>query len=53
MNFLMSSGVFFVWYFGGRQILGGELTIGELMAFNIYIWMLYSPLSGLGIFIIL
>ena len=50
MNFLMSSGVFFVWYFGGRQILGGELTIGELMAFNIYIWMLYSPLKWFGDF---
>ena len=49
-NFLMSFGVFFVWYFGGRQILGGELTLGELMAFIIYLWMLYSPLKWFGDF---
>ena len=50
MNFLMSFGVFFVWYFGGRQILGGELTLGELMTFIIYLWMLYSPLKWFGDF---
>ena len=50
MNFLMSFGVFFVWYFGGRQILGGELTLGELTAFIIYLWMLYSPLKWFGEF---
>ena len=50
MNFLISFGVFFVWYFGGRQILGGELTLGELIAFISYLWMLYSPLKWLGDF---
>ena len=50
MNFFMSFGVFFVWYFGGRQILGGELTLGELIAFIIYLWMLYSPLEWFGDF---
>ena len=50
MNFLMSFGVFFVWYFGGRQILGGELTLGELTAFISYLWMLYRPLRWLGDF---
>ena len=50
MNFLMGFGVFFVWYFGGRQILGGELTPGELIAFIIYIWMLYRPLEWFGDF---
>ena len=50
MNFLMSFGVFFVWYFGGRQILAEEFTLGELMAFIIYLWMLYSPLKWFGDF---
>ncbi len=50
MNFLMSFGGFFVWYFGGRQILGEELTLGELTAFNIYLWMLYRPLKWFGDF---
>ena len=50
MNFLMSFGVFFVWYFGGRQILNEELTLGELIAFISYLWMLYSPLKWFGDF---
>ncbi|MFA6109496.1 MAG: ABC transporter ATP-binding protein, partial [Candidatus Latescibacterota bacterium] len=45
MNFLMSFGVFLVWYFGGRQILRETLTIGALMAFVSYIWQLYQPLQ--------
>ena len=49
-NFLMSWGVFFVWYFGGRQILGGEMTLGALIAFISYLWMLYHPLRWAGDF---
>ena len=49
-NLLMSAGVFFVWYFGGQQILDGELTLGELMAFISYLWMLYQPLRWFGDF---
>jgi ATP-binding cassette subfamily B protein len=49
-NFFMSFGVFFVWYIGGRQILNHELTLGELMAFLSYLWMLYQPLRWFGDF---
>ena len=49
-NLFMNTGVFFVWYFGGRQILGGELTLGALMAFISYLWMLYQPLRWFGDF---
>ncbi len=45
VNFVMSFGIFLVWYFGGRQILNGELTLGTLMAFISYIWQLYRPLQ--------
>ncbi len=45
VNFAMSFGIFFVWYFGGRQILNQELTLGVLMAFISYIWQLYRPLQ--------
>ena len=44
-NFFMSFGAFFVWYFGGLQILDNKLQLGELMAFIAYIWMLYAPLQ--------
>ena len=49
-NFFMSCGVFFVWYFGGRMILGEEMTLGALMAFITYVWMLYQPLKWFGDF---
>ena len=42
-NFFMSFGVFFVWYFGGSQILGGTMELGELIAFVTFLWMLYQP----------
>lgn len=47
-NFMMSWGVFLVWYFGGRQILRGEMTLGALVAFISYLWMLYQPLRWFG-----
>jgi len=46
-GFLMSFGAFFVWYYGGLQILRGDMTLGGLMAFISYLWMLYGPLRGL------
>lgn len=49
-NFLMSFGVFMVWYFGGKRILNEELTLGVLMAFVSYLWMLYQPLRWFGDF---
>ncbi len=49
-NFLMSCGAFFVWYFGGKQILRDEMTLGALMAFISYLWMLYQPLRWFGEF---
>ncbi len=49
-NFLMGLGGFLVWYFGGHQILNGALTLGALMAFIHYLWMLYEPLRWLGEF---
>ncbi len=47
-NFLMSFGAFFVWYFGGKQVLGQEFKLGELTAFISFLWMLYQPLRWFG-----
>ena len=49
-NFLMSFGLFLVWYFGGRQIVNQELTLGALTAFISYLWMVYQPLRWFGDF---
>lgn len=45
LNFIMSFGLFFTWYFGGRKVLNEELTFGTLTAFIAYIWQLYGPLQ--------
>ncbi|HCR18500.1 MAG TPA: hypothetical protein DIU35_13560, partial [Candidatus Latescibacteria bacterium] len=47
-NFMMSFGAFFVWYFGGKQILNNEMTLGALIAFISYLWMMYQPLRWFG-----
>ncbi|MEW6756293.1 MAG: ABC transporter transmembrane domain-containing protein, partial [Candidatus Latescibacterota bacterium] len=45
LNFLMTFGVFLVWYIGGRQVVHQELSLGALVAFVSYIWQLYRPLQ--------
>ena len=49
-NFLMSCGVFLVWYYGGRQVLQERLTLGQLMLFVSYMWLMYQPLRWFGDF---
>ena len=36
-----------IWY-GGEQVIGGSLTLGELVAFNTYLALLLFPIFGLG-----
>lgn len=45
LNFL---GFVVVWLVGGQQVLGQELTLGELMLFYFYLHMFYGPLRWLG-----
>src|SRR5262249_22745288 len=46
--FLMNTGVFLVWFIGGRQVLQSSLTVGSLLAAVSYLWMLYWPLQWFG-----
>ncbi len=48
MSLLTGLGVMIVWLFGGKEVLEGELTIGTLLAFYSYMWMLYGPLEWFG-----
>ncbi len=45
ISFIMGLGIYFVTYYGGRNVLGGGLTVGELTQFISYSWMLYGPLG--------
>ncbi len=45
--FTMGFSSFVVWWVGGRSVLTGELTLGELTAFIAYVAMLQQPLMML------
>ena len=45
LNFVTGSGVFIAWFVGGSAVIDGPLTLGGLMAFIHYLWMLYGPLQ--------
>lgn len=45
LTFIMSMGIYFVLYFGGLKVLDSTMTVGTLVQFNSYAWMLYGPLG--------
>ncbi len=47
---IMAFGEIFVLLFGGKMVLDGELTLGELTRFNLYLAYLYAPLNWLSTF---
>ena len=46
--FFANLGTLGVILFGGLQVIGGSLTIGELIAFNTYLGLLIFPVLSLG-----
>ena len=48
VGFVMTLGAVSVWWFGGRQILSGTLTLGVLTAFISYTWRFYEPVGRLS-----
>ena len=49
IGLLPQLGTAFVLLVGGRQVINGSLSVGELTAFYVYLAMLVSPLRMLGI----
>jgi ATP-binding cassette subfamily B protein len=50
MSMIFSLGGLIVWYVGGRDVIGQQMTLGELIAFLAYLAMFYAPLSALSNF---
>tara|TARA_R110002049_G_scaffold4601_5_gene32546 strand:+ start:753708 stop:756611 length:2904 start_codon:yes stop_codon:yes gene_type:complete len=50
MQIVFSLGGLIVWYVGGRDVIGEEMTLGELIAFLAYLAMFYAPLNALSSF---
>ena len=48
---IASLGQAMVLYFGGRQIIGGTLTIGQWQEFSLYLIFLFLPAAQLGMII--
>ncbi len=44
LGFLIGTGEFLVLYFGGKAVLGRDLTMGELVQFTMYLAYIYEPL---------
>jgi ATP-binding cassette subfamily B protein len=48
MGLLMGIGALLVLWIGGRQVVEGRMTVGELVAFNSYLMMLGWPMIAFG-----
>jgi len=48
LTLLTNLGIVAVIWFGGRDVIGGRLTLGELVAFNNYLMIGMAPLMLLG-----
>ena len=48
LTFLTNLGIVAVVWFGGREVIGNRLTLGELVAFNNYLMIGMAPLMLLG-----
>jgi ABC-type multidrug transport system fused ATPase/permease subunit len=46
-NLLVVTSTILILWFGGQMVLNGELTVGELVAFNSYVLMLAGPVQQL------
>lgn len=48
IGFLMGLGSLSVLWLGGRMVVAGEVTLGEFVAFGVYLAMLHWPMIALG-----
>ena len=48
MGLVTGFGMLVVWFFGGMEVMEGTLTLGTLMAFYSFMWLLYGPLQWFG-----
>ncbi|MGH2522550.1 MAG: ABC transporter ATP-binding protein, partial [Anaerolineales bacterium] len=48
MTILVMASTALILWFGGRMVIAGTLTLGELVAFNAYLLLLAAPVQQLG-----
>jgi ATP-binding cassette subfamily B protein len=47
MGFITSIGEFLVLFFGGWMVLNGQISLGVIVLFTMYLWAIYEPLRWL------
>jgi ATP-binding cassette subfamily B protein len=45
LTFMLGAGTLIVWYFGGRDVMGGHMSFGTLVAFIAYLVVFLGPLE--------
>ena len=45
MGLATGMGVVVIWFFGGIGVLEGRITLGTLLAFHAYTWLVYGPVE--------
>ncbi len=48
MGLVTGLGVVIIWFFGGQEVMANTMTIGDLVAFYSYMWLLYGPIQWFG-----
>lgn len=48
MELMGNLGVLILLYYGGREVISGRMSVGDLVAFFQLIWMIIGPLQQLG-----
>ena len=48
MDYLANLGTVLVLWYGGREVIGGAMTLGSVVAFHGSLWMLIWPVRALG-----
>jgi len=48
LDLIANLGTVAILWYGGRLVMGGELTLGELVAFTTYLAMLLGPIRNMG-----
>lgn len=48
VDLLRTAGIVLILFFGGRRVLAGELTLGSLLAFLLYLNWFFEPIIGLS-----
>ncbi len=48
MTIMVMAATGLILWFGGRMVMAGTLSLGELVAFNAYLLLLAAPVQGLG-----